>query len=85
MRTLTIAVVLVALSGCTDSRTKSATALLNAKTQTAATEYSTATSPEAKDAVAKDFFKTAPAYTQVIDDYTHGRQPSVTVLPTQNH
>lgn len=76
---------LLVLSGCTDARTKSATALLNAKTQTAAIEYSSAATPEAKDAVAKDYFKSAPAFTQVIDDYAHGRQPSVTVLPTQPH
>ncbi len=82
MRYVVITIVLMMLAGCTDKRLQSATNLSNVKTQTAAKEYKDAPDAPSKDAIATEYFKTEPQFTQVIDDYAHGRPPS-TVLPTE--
>lgn len=84
MRNIFAIALLVLVTGCGhDSREQSATNLSNVKTQVAAKEYQAATTPAAKDAIATEYFATEPKFTQVIDDYAHGRPPSVVVPLTE--
>ncbi len=65
------------LTGCTkDARAKRATSLLNVKTQVAKAEFEQAKTDVEKVAVAKQWFDTAPRYTQAVDDYMQGKQPT---------
>lgn len=70
-------VVLFAFSfGCVDGRTKRAASLLNVKTQVATKEYVAAGTVEDKVKVADEYFGNAADFTQVLDDYLHGRKPA---------
>lgn len=74
-----LAVVLVlSLAGCLDSRIKRASSLVNVKTQVEAKEFNEAKTDAEKLQIAKRHFETLPPYTQVLDDYMHGRD----VAPT---
>jgi hypothetical protein len=75
-----IPLVLLFASGCVDDRVKRASSVLNAKTQVANEEFDKATTPEAKIKVANDYFKTAPAMTQVLQDYLTGVDPKKPVI-----
>jgi len=76
-RTLWLApLLLLVLAGCSkDARIKRAASMLNVKTQTEAQEYEAAESAERKLEIADHHFKTVPKFTQIIDDYLHGREP----------
>jgi hypothetical protein len=76
-----VLILLVALYGCADSRIKSEANLLNVKTQTASKEYVTAATPQDKDAIASEYFRTAPKMTQLISDYMRGVPPTPAPLP----
>jgi len=76
-----ILVTLLFVSGCAvDDRVKRASTVLNAKTQVASNELDKADTPEAKVKVAEDYFKTAPAMTQVLQDYLTGTDPKKPVI-----
>ena len=75
-----IPLVLLFASGCIDDRIKRESSVLNAKTQVANEEFDKATTPEAKIQIAKDYFRTAPAMTQVLQDYLTGAQPKTPVI-----
>jgi len=71
-----VALVLV-FSGCAkDARIKRAASLSNTKMKVEAAEYWAATTPEKKLEIADHHFRTMPKFTQVVDDYMHGREPS---------
>lgn len=70
------------LSGCAkDDRAKQASNLLNVMTHVAKDEYEAAPTPVDKDAVATEYFKQAPQFTQGLDDYMHDRQPATIDVP----
>jgi hypothetical protein len=72
MRKVCWIALLVLVSGCAkDDRAKQAANLLNLMTKEAAEEYSAAKTPEAKDAIATEYFKQAPQFTQGLSDYMH--------------
>jgi len=78
----------LALAGCSiDDRVKRQGSLLNIKTSVAAKEYKAADTPEKKVVVADEYFRSAPAMTQVLDDYLQGKDPQKPqvdpVSPTQ--
>lgn len=83
-RKLFPALILVLLvSGCAkDDRAKQASNLLNQMTHVAKDEYEAAPTPVDKDAVATEYFKQAPQFTQGLDDYMHGRPPTTIDVPT---
>jgi len=64
------------LYGCVDARMRRAASLVNVKTQTDATEFSTVKTDAEKIVVAKRHFESLPKFTQVLDDYCHGKQPT---------
>ena len=75
-RMLLVLPLLLLLPACTkDARAKRAASLANVKMQTEAAEYKAAESWEVKKKIADHHFKTMPKFTQVVDDYMHGREP----------
>jgi PBP1b-binding outer membrane lipoprotein LpoB len=70
-----VALLALILTGCIDDRIKRQSSLLNVKTQVAAKEYKAADTPDKKVAVADEYFRTAPAMTQIMDDYMQGKDP----------
>lgn len=70
-----VALLALVMTGCIDDRIKRQGSLLNVKTQVAAKEYKAADTPDNKNAVADEYFRTAPAMTQVMDDYLQGKDP----------
>jgi len=82
MRKVFVLLLLGLVAGCAkDDRAKQASNLLNVMTQTAASEYETAPTPPDKDAVATEYFKQAPQFTQGLDDYMHDRPPTTLDVP----
>jgi len=78
MRKLLIPFVIVGclcVVGCQDNRVKRGSSLLRVKTETAKKEFNEAETAEAKVKVAEEYFETAPALVNAIDDYVHGRNP----------
>lgn len=82
MRKLYATLILLLVAGCAkDDRAKQGSNLLNVMTLTAAQEYGEATTPPDKDAVATEYFKQAPKFTQALDDYMHDRAPATIDVP----
>lgn len=74
--------ILLLAAGCAkDNRAKQGSNLLNVMTETAAKEYKEAKTPEEKDAVATEYFRQAPRFTQTLDDYMHDRPPATIDVP----
>jgi hypothetical protein len=71
-------------SGCTsDDRVKRAASLLNVKTQTANKEFTAAQTEADKVKIAAEYFRNAPEFTQVIEDYLFKKKPSTTPIKPQ--
>ena len=66
----------VALTGCPkDARIKRAASMSNVKTRVATKEFNEAATKDEKIKIAEEYFRNAWKFTQVIDDYLHGREP----------
>lgn len=73
---LALGLALLCLTGCQhDDRARRGSSLLDAKTRTAAKQIKDATTPEAKAAIADEYFEGAPELTKALDDYLQGRKP----------
>ncbi len=79
LKRLAAIVCLLLLTGCVDSRLKRQASLLNIKTNVATSEYKTAATPDAKLAVADEYFRNAADMTQLVEDGIFGRKPTMGV------
>lgn len=76
LKMVVLILVTLTLSGCMDDRIRRQTSLLDIKTKTAAHDFSVAITPEARIEIAQDYFKDAPAMTEVLVDYAFSQQPA---------